>query len=236
MTSRALALVPPQSDVAPADIKEGYWLSLAPGFTVTRVLRDYPFGIEETKNPAYHALTFVDLLGEDRGLLILHPGTQYFRREPSGRVSNLVMREWESYFSKEYGWPIYAEYRHGLMPHGGGLDNSGRLRAAAAFARPLACALVKPQAGDLPRSEGFLSASPAGLGLSSFRKRIDGGYELRVVETEGRRANGSVSIRLPLVRAGVTDLIGRRLAGATVNDGRLDIAADPWKILTFRLD
>ena len=236
VTTRVLALVPPQSDVAPADIKEGYWVSLAPGFPVTRVLRDYPFGVEETKNPAYHALTFVDLLGENRGLLILHPGTQYFRREPSGRISNLVMREWESYFSKEYGWPIYAEYRHGLMPHGGGLDNSGRLRAAAAFARPLACTLLKPRAGDLPRSESFFSATPAGLGLSSFRRRVDGGYELRVVETEGRRANGSVAIRLPLGRAATTDLAGNRLAGATVKNGRLDIAADPWKILTFRLD
>jgi alpha-mannosidase len=236
VTSRVLALVPPQSDVAPADIKEGYWVSFVPGFSVARVLRDYPFGVEETKNPACHALTFVDLLGENRGLLVLHPGTQYFRREASGRVANLVMREWESYFSKEYGWPIYAEYRHGLMPHGGMLGHADRLRAAAAFARPLACALRKPRAGDLSRSEGFLSTSPPGIGLSSFRKRLDGGYELRVVETEGRRSSGSVTIRLPLGTAAATDLVGNRLAGATVRNGRMEVAAEPWKILTFRLD
>jgi alpha-mannosidase len=236
VTSRLLALVPPQSDVSPPDIKEGYWVSFAPGFPVTRVLRDYPFGVEETKNPAFHGLTFVDLLGENRGLLLLHPGTQYFQREASGRISNLVMREWESYFSKEYGWPIYAEYRHGLLPHGGKLDNADRLRAAAAFARPLTCALQKPRGGDLPLSSDFMSVSAPGIELTAFRRKAEGGYELRVVETEGRRASGSVAIHLPVKRAAATDLLGNRLADAPVRNGKLTIAADPWKILTFHLE
>jgi len=105
VTSRILALVPPHSDASPPDIKEGYWFSFVPSFSVTKVLRDFPFGVEETKNPAFHAQTFVDLLGQDRGLLVLHAGTQYFQQEASGQVSNLVMREWESYFTHEYGWP-----------------------------------------------------------------------------------------------------------------------------------
>ena len=76
--------MPPHSDVAPPDIKEGYWLSFAPAFPVTKVLRDFPFGVEATKNPDFHALTFVDLLGKDEGLLVLHPGTQWFRRDDGG--------------------------------------------------------------------------------------------------------------------------------------------------------
>ena len=150
---------------------EGYWLSLLPGFPVAKVLRDFPFGVEETKKEAqkdtqkfgFEALTFVDLLGEDLGLLLLHMGTQFFRREPSGAVSNLVMREWESFFTKEYGWPNYAEYRHALLPHGAKLSNAERLRAGAALARPLACVVQQPGDGDLPLSKSFLEVQPSAV-------------------------------------------------------------------------
>jgi alpha-mannosidase len=236
VTTRVLAQVPPVPDASPPDIKEGYWLSFVPGFPVNGILRDYPFGVEETKNPAFHALTFVDLLGPGGGLLLLHAGTQYFQRDGSGRVSNLVMREWESHFSQEYGWPVYAEYRHGLMPHGGRLANSDRLRAAADFARPLLCVLRKTRAGDLPPSGGFLGVSPPGFALTAFRKKPSGGYELRLVEVEGRRADGDLSLRLPVSRAAATDLLGNRLGDADLRNGRLAVAADPWKILTFHLE
>jgi hypothetical protein len=234
--TRVLAQVPPRPDVSPPDIKEGYWLSFAPGFPVVKILRDYPFGVEETKNQAFHALTFADFVGRDRGLLALHAGTQYFRREDSGRFSNLIMREWESYFSHEYGWPSYAEYRHGLMPHGGNLQNADRLRAAAEFARPLLCYVKKPQAGDLPASGSFLAVSPPGLSLTAFRKKAGGGFELRLVENEGCRAEGEVVVCLPVSRAAATDLLGNRLAAAELRGGRLSVSADPWKILTFHLD
>ena len=49
VTSRILAKVPPQNDVHPADIKEGYWFSLAPSFQPTEIVRDYPLGVEATK-------------------------------------------------------------------------------------------------------------------------------------------------------------------------------------------
>ncbi len=237
VVTRVLAQVPPRPDVSPPDIKEGYWLSFVPGFPVAKVLRDYPFGVEETKNPAYHALTFVDLVGAGRGLLVLHAGTQYFQREASGRVSNLVMREWESHFTGEYGWPVYAEYRHGLLPHARDLGNADRLRAAASFARPLDCVVRRPRGqGDLPPSGEFLSVPPPGLALTAFRRKPGGGYELRLVETEGRRAKGEVAVHLPVNRAAATDLLGNRLGEAVLKNGRLSVVADPWKILTFELD
>ena len=236
VVSRVLAQVPPHPDVSPPDIKEGYWVSFVPGFPVMKMLRDFPFGVEETSQPAFHALTFVDLIGQDRGLLVLHGGTQYFRREASGAVSNLIMREWESYFSKEYGWPVYAEYRHALLPHSGKLGNADRLRAAAGFARPLACVVQEPRKGDLPLSQGFLSVSPSSVQLSAFRRKRDGGYELRVVETEGRRAEASVAVHLPVGKAIETDLIGNRLGDASLPSGQLTVSLEPWKIRTFHLD
>ena len=234
VTSRVLAQVPPHPDVSAPDIKEGYWLSFVPGFPVTKIMRDFPFGVEETRNPAFHALTFADLLGADRGLLVLHAGTQWFSRDAAGRVSNLAMREWEGYYSHEYGWPIYAEYRHALMPHAGELANSDRLRAAMAFARPLLCRTRQPGPGELPPSGSFLSVSGP-IQLAAFRK-IESGYELRVVETEGRHAAASIGIQVPVSRAVQTDFLGNRLADATVRDGRLEVAAAPWKIQTFKLE
>jgi len=236
VVSRVLAQVPPHPDVSPPDIKEGYWVSFVSGFTVMKMLRDFPFGVEETNQPVFHALTFVDLVGQDRGLLVLHAGTQYFRRDAAGALSNLVMREWESYFTKEYGWPIYAEYRHALLPHGGKLSNADRLRSAAEFARPLACVLQEPRGGDLPLSQGFLSVSPASVQLSAFRRKRGGGYELRVVETEGRRAEATVAVRLPVGKATETDLVGNRLGDAAFRNGQLAVVLEPWKIHTFHLE
>jgi alpha-mannosidase len=236
VTSRLLAQVPPHSDASPPDIKEGYWISFVPNFPVTNVLRDFPFGVEETKHPAFHALSFVDLLGQDRGLLVLHAGTQYFRRDAAGALSNLVMREWESHFTKEYGWPIYAEYRHALLPHSGNLSHAERLRAAAAFTRPLACVLQEPRPGDLPLSRAFLSVSPSSVQLSAFRRKRDGGYELRVVETEGRHAEATVAIQLPMRKAAETDLLGNRLADARLQRGQLAVSIQPWKLRTFHLE
>jgi alpha-mannosidase len=235
ITTRVLAQLPPHSDAAPADIKEGYWVSLVPNFPVAHVLRDFPFGVEETNNPAFHALTFVDLLGADQGLLVLHAGTQYFRREDSGAVSNLMMREWESHFTKEYGWPIYAQYRHGLWPHSGKLSHAERLRAATEFARPMDCVCDQPGSGDLPGSRSFLSVSPSNVQLSAFRARRGGGYELRIVETDGSPAEATVAIQLPVRQATEMDLVGTRLADATLRNSQLPVKIEPWKIRTFHL-
>ncbi len=94
------------------------WLAFAPSFTTTGVHRDFPLGAEKTEHERLHGLTFADLVSEDQGLLIVHSGCQYFRKESDGTWSNLVMREWESYFSDEYGFPNYAELTHSLLAHG----------------------------------------------------------------------------------------------------------------------
>ena len=236
--SRMFARVPPHSDASPADIKEGYWFSFLPRFAVRQVLRDFPFGIEETRNAAFHALTFVDLLGRGPGALVLHPGTQYFKRSRRATVSNLVMREWESHFTHEYGWPIYAEYRHALMPHRGKLDQcraaSGRggVHPAVVLRRRRA---ATGRSADPPK---LLELGPGGGPmLSAFRKRAGGGYELRLVET-GRppRRRGGGGDNLPLSKAVETDLMGNKLADAVLEQKHLKLALDPWKIRTFRLE
>jgi alpha-mannosidase len=231
--SRLLTSVPPAPDAAPADIKEGYWFSLAPAFQPASVLRDFPLAIEPTANPAFHALTFVDLTEKEQGLLLLHAGTQYFRREAANVFSNLVMREWESFFSREYGWPRYAEYRHALLPHGADFSNADRLEAAAAFCQPLRCVVGPPRSGDLAATESFLSVSPRSVMLSAFRKKSGPGYELRVVEVQGAEADAAVAFGIPVTGATETNLVGRKIADAPLAGGRLAFPIKPWKIRTF---
>jgi hypothetical protein len=239
--SRMLTLVPPHSDAAPADIKEGYWFSLVPAFPLTALLRDYPFGVEPTNTPTFHGLTFVDLLGKDTGLLLLHSGTQFFRRDAAGGISNLVMREWESHFTREYGWPIYAEYRHALLPHGaaGGrfaVNNADRLRAAAAFTRPLLTRVAAPQQGELPKAKSFLEVSPNGVLVTALRRKPGGAMELRAVEVEGREAAARISLHVPCVKAMETDLLGTRRGDAAMKGGSLQLKIAPWKIRTFEIE
>ena len=236
VVTRVLALVPPHSDASPPDIKEGYWASLGLAFEPAQVVRDYPFGVEPAGKPAFHALTFVDLVGKDIGLLVLHPGTQWFRREEKGVLGNLLMREWESHFTREYGWPLYAEYRHLLWPHAGDLTNADRLRAAAAMARPLICRVASPHPGDLPPSKSFLKVTPESVQLSALRKKSGPGYELRVVENQGKEAEATVELTLPLKGAVETDLVGRKIGEAALRNGRLAFRIQPWKIRTFEVE
>lgn len=231
--SRVLAEVPPATDASPPDINEGYWLSFKPGFQPATVWRDFPFGVEPTVHARFHGLTFVDLAARDFGLLVLHAGTQYFRQEKGGAIANLLMREWESFWTGEYGWPRYAEYRHALLPHGADFTHADRLRAAAQFGQGLLSVVGQPHPGDLPLDKSFLSVTPAHALLSAFRRREGNGFELRVVETDGRESAVSASLALPWASAVETDLLGNQTGTVEHRGSQLEFRIPPWKVKTF---
>jgi alpha-mannosidase len=233
--SRMLTGVPPHPDAAPADIKEGYWFSFAPAFTPASVVRDFPLAVEPTQKTAFHALTFVDLVGKDQGLLLLHMGTQWFRQDERGVFSNLVMREWATHFDREYGWPIYAEYRHALLPHARHLTNADRLRASSAFSQPLIARVSPLQAGDLPAARGFVTVTPDAVQLSALRRKTGQGLEIRVVEVEGREAPVRVELGFPITGASETNLLGARVMEVARHGSQLRFAIDPWRIRTFEV-
>jgi hypothetical protein len=241
VVSRVLSEVPPLPDKLteggrfPVEITNGYWLSFTPGFAATTVVRDFPLGIEATREAAFHALTFVDLAGEEQGLLLLHPGTQYFKRTAEGRLSNLVMREWESYFTGDYGWPRYSEYRHVLMPHGAGLDNATRLRASTEFSQGLRAHLGAGGGGALPVRKSFVAVSPANVQLLAFRGKREGGCELRVLEVEGQKAGASIELGFPVSGAVATDLLGNKISEVGHAGSRIQVGMDPWKVRTIAM-
>jgi alpha-mannosidase len=242
VTSRVLAEIPPAPDALgpderfPAEIKQGYWLSFAPGFQPTSVVRDFPLGIEPTERQAFQARTFVDLAGKDAGMLVLHPGTQYFKRDSDGVFSNLVMREWESYFTGEYGWPRYSEYRHALLPHGADITNADRVRAAEEFSQKLITVVGQPQSGNLPQRKAFITVAPASAHVMVFRKKERQGFELRLVEVEGKKGSASVELALPVAAASETNLLGKKVADVSLSAGKLSFELQPWRVRTFEID
>ena len=120
----------------------------------------------------------------------MHSGTQWFRMNEQGVLQNLAMREWESHFTQEYGWPMYAEYRHAIQPHAGNLTNAERLASASDFCRPLLAHVGPPASGELPTTKGFVTVTPAAVQLSALRRKPAGGTEIRVVEVEVRPVAG----------------------------------------------
>ncbi|MBI3666030.1 MAG: hypothetical protein HY236_07365 [Acidobacteria bacterium] len=239
--SRVLSEVPPLPDELnargrfPVEIMNGYWLSFTPAFPVTMAVRDFPLAMEATAHAVFHALTFVDLADASGGLLVLHPGTQYFKRTADGAVSNLIMREWESYWTGEYGWPRYAEYRHLLLPHGTEFSSVQRMRASAEFSQRLAVHLGKPGQGGLPPRKSFLSLGPDNVQLLAFRKKPADGYELRVAEVEGRDAAATMELAVPISGVRETNLIGERIGDARWREGRIHLDIRPWQVRTFEL-
>jgi hypothetical protein len=202
---------------------------------VGTVLRDFPLGVEPTTHDSLQGLTFIDLVGKDCGLLVLHAGTQYFNRDADGVFSNLLMREWESFYSGESGFPRYSEYRHALMPHGPSIANAGRLRAAAGFTQKLITLVGKPQSGSLPKRKGFITVGPEGVQLSAFRKKEGPGFELRVVEVEGQEAAATVQLEVPVAGAVETNLIGKKVGEVSRSGSKLNFKIQPWKIRTFEV-
>ena len=241
VTSRVLSEIPPAPDALdangrfPIEIKEGYWLTFAPGFQPVSIIRDFPLAIESTLRQAFQALTFVDLVAKDAGLLVLHPGTQYFKRDSHGIFANLLMREWESHFTGEYGWPRYAEYHHALLPHRGDISNAERMRAAGGFSQKLITVLGQPPGGNLPPRKSFVTLSPNNIQILALRKKDGPGSELRIVEVEGRKSGASVELALPIARCSETDLLGNRVADVPCDGSRVNFEIQPWRVRTFEI-
>ncbi len=241
VVSRVLAEIPPPPDTLgadnrfPAEIKQGYWLTFAPGFQPASVVRDFPLGIEPTERQHFQGRTFVDLVGEEAGLLVVHPGTQYFKRDSDGVFSNLVMREWESYFTGEYGWPRYSEYHHALLPHGANITNADRLRAVDEFDQKLITVVGKPQSGSLPQRKGFVTVKPESAHLMVFRKKERQGFELRFVEIEGKKGEAAVELAVPTTGAAETNLLGKKVGEVSASAGKVNFQLHPWRLRTIEV-
>jgi hypothetical protein len=242
IVSRVLPSVPPAVDPPsdrfgrlPLEIKGGYWLTMAPGFPPSHLRCDFPFGLDSTSHKSFGALTLLDMEGAQHGLLLLHSGTQYFKRDENGVIWNLLMREWESFWTGEFGWPRFAEYRHALLPHAPGYTAADCMRASADFSRELFPVVLDLRNGSLPSRKGFISIEPESVHLSAFRKHGQRDTELRLVQVGGPPVTADVKLDLPIQTVMETDLLGKRIDQRPSTGGRFSFRVDPWKIRTFRV-
>jgi len=145
------------------------------------------------------------------------------------------MREWESFFTGQYGWPRYAEYRHALLPHGAGFTQADCVRGAAEFTQAISTVVAPPKQGRLPKRKSFIAVGQGNAQLSAFRKKRGSGYELRIVEVGGREAAAAVEVGFSVNRVIETNLLGHKVAELPYNGSSFDFRLQPWKIRTFEL-
>jgi alpha-mannosidase len=150
-------------------------------------------------------------------------------------ISNLLVREWESYWTGEYGWPRYSEYRHALLPHDGNITNAVRMRAAEEFTQGLITVVGQPHNGALPQRKSFLTVSPEGTHLMVLRTKERQGFELRFVEVEGKKGDASVELAIPITSALETNLLGKKVGKVSLGAGRLNFEIQPWRVRTFEI-
>ena len=220
----------------PLHIADGYWFSFASAFKPTAVIRDFPFGVEPCGKDAIDTQTFLDLIGPQGGLMVVHSGTQYFKRSDEVFFSNLAMRDWHGIFMTP-GWPRSAQYRFWLVPHGDAFTNVDRLSSVERFDQQPICTLEGIHAGRLPRQGSFASVDGRGVVLSAFRSVGRGVYEARVVEQNGEPAIGHLKLGLPTGRYAPCNLLGTPVASKqTSRTGAIGLSLAPWQIQTIRID
>ena len=235
VVSRVLSAVPPRRDDDPKNIQRGWYLDLMPSEKPREVVRDCPLDVEDATRATFHALNFADLVNGDGGLLVIHPGTEYFRFEPDGTLANLIEREWESYYSGEWGWTRYAEYHHELQPHGADFSNADRIRAAADANDPLIAVMGPAHSGRLGPSLGQVSVSSSAMELSELREKPGGGIEVRVVNTTGRALKGTVSFGFLVKSARKTNILGEDAGPLPISRHAVSVSLGPWKFQTIAL-
>lgn len=122
-------------------------------------------------------------------------------------------------------------FAYALLPHAGGLCESGVMREAAAFNQPPMLLPGRRAAAVIPP----VTVTGEGVGLETL-KRAERGPEhiIRIVETMGRRATAAIRPADPAVRLVECDLLERNdLHEFAAGPVRLSLA--PFDIRTFRL-
>lgn len=233
---RLKILVPPQAAEGningwqlPLEIEDGYWFRFSHAISHPQIYCDHPFASGSTKKQDFHALTYLDIIGEKTGLLVTHSGTQYFRLR-GNRVENLFLREWESHFTQQYGWPAYVEYRYLLTPHSSGWTAKQRLMQARRLdQKDVVCVSQNQDKGTLPARMSFLEMRSE-CGILSCLRRQGEKLEFRFVETEGRGGKVLITQDMGIKVWEKTDMLGNPLQEKKQEPQDLL----PWKVDTYR--
>jgi alpha-mannosidase len=232
---RLRAIAPPAVDKKEAGIWnfEGYWLDFSPGFGINKVYRDVPFGVESAAKSTFHGFSFVDMVGDDRALMLVHSGTQYFKWKNGNILSNLLMREWNAVCG---GFQSYCEYKYFLIPHDIAISNQDRLQMSMEMDYTAKAVVNRPAKGSLAKEMSLLGVYGEGVVTSCFRRKGDKGFEIRLFETEGKQTTVRVEFAIPVEEGYDTDLMGNRIDQLQKAGGNsFEVVLKPWQITTLEV-
>jgi alpha-mannosidase len=188
-------------------------------------VRKYPTGdwmtspqvFEEIRRP-FTAFSLLNFVEGDRGILVLHDGSQAFFRDEGGVRNLLTLYDpWDESF-----WRPQLAARLAFVPHGP-LTNAQRWRWAAEFEAPRVSAAVPRGGGDVPATFGPLCVEGEGVSATALHRenpwageRIEGWagrgmghpYVVRLVEFDGKECDVRIRVPGPLARAVRTNLMG----------------------------
>jgi alpha-mannosidase len=68
-----------------------------------------------------------------------------------------------------------------------------------------------------------------------FRKKERQGFELRLVEVEGKKGEAAVELGVPMTGASETNLLGKKVAEVSTSAGKLNFELQPWRLRTFEV-
>lgn len=223
-----------------------------------KYLRKYPSGhwmtskqyFEEVSNP-FTALQLLDFISAERGMLLLHDGSQAFLRDGDTIYNVLTMYDpWdEDYFVDE----LDANFR--LVPHGS-ISNAQRWKMAQEFTRPVLTARVNKSSKDIPAAFSGIKCSADHCAVTAYFRedeQVGKGFEaysgkgmhlpyvLRVVEFDG--STGTVRLRVPdqVAAAYQTNLLGEMKQQLPVRIidtqwSEIEFSINPYEIVTIYTD
>jgi len=221
-------------------------------------LKKYPTGdwmtspqwFEEVQRP-FTATSFVDLVdtdNPDRGLLIVHDGSQQWFLDEDGTARCLVNMAdpWdESYFQGQFEVNFY------LVPHGP-ITHADRMRIAQELLRPPVSAgfsgtpnverfdPVECTTPNVLLTAFYRETRDSGRGIEGYAANdfaVDYPYVLRLAEFDGVESEAVIRFAPTVAQAAKTDLLGARAADLEViGEHEIRVPMRPFEIATVYLD
>jgi alpha-mannosidase len=125
-------------------------------------------------------------------------------------------------------------FTYALMPHPGTFREAGVIQAAEDLNAPLRVVRTNLPAGT---SRSLIEVDTPQVVVEAIKRAEDSDAVIvRLYEAWGRSCAARVRTTLPASRAFLCDLLERVRIEVQVNDGVIELALDPFKVLTLKLE
>lgn len=128
-------------------------------------------------------------------------------------------------------------FSYALFPHSGDFREAGVIREAHSFNRPITVLPLENQQGSLPSEFSFVSTDNPAILIETVKPAEEGdGVIVRLYESFGSTARAKIKIPDGFNKVTLTNLIERDLKVLDLIEGRIEIVAHPFEIITLRFE